>query len=77
MGQGLRLRPRSAGPNSKAGSRPIWLSWMRASDRVLARAGLAARQIDHVFVTGGSSLIPAVRALFERRFGADRIARRQ
>ncbi len=43
-------------------------------DRVLARAGLAARQIDHVFVTGGSSLIPAVRALFERRFGADRIA---
>lgn len=43
-------------------------------DRVLARAGLAADQIDHVFVTGGSSLIPAVRALFERRFGAERIA---
>ncbi|WP_298283016.1 Hsp70 family protein [Novosphingobium sp.] len=43
-------------------------------DRVLARAGLAAVQIDHVFVTGGSSLIPAVRALFERRFGAERIA---
>jgi len=43
-------------------------------DRVLARAELAAGQIDHVFVTGGSSLIPAVRALFERRFGAERIA---
>lgn len=43
-------------------------------DRVLARAGLAAGQIDHVFVTGGSSLIPAVRALFERRFGEGRIA---
>jgi len=43
-------------------------------DRVLARAGLDAGQIDHVFVTGGSSLIPAVRALFERRFGEKRIA---
>ncbi|MFM9935246.1 MAG: Hsp70 family protein [Novosphingobium sp.] len=43
-------------------------------DRVLARAGLTAGQIDHVFVTGGSSLIPAVRALFERRFGENRIA---
>lgn len=43
-------------------------------DRVLARAGLAAGQIDHVFLTGGSSLIPAVRQLFERRFGETRIA---
>ncbi len=43
-------------------------------DRVLARAGLAAEAIDHVFLTGGSSLIPAVRQLFERRFGASRIA---
>ncbi len=43
-------------------------------DEVLARAGLAADAIDHVFLTGGSSLIPAVRRLFERRFGASRIA---
>ncbi len=43
-------------------------------DRVLARAGLDAGQIDHVFLTGGSSLIPAVRALFERRFGEGRLA---
>lgn len=40
----------------------------------LARAGLADDAIDHVFLTGGSSLIPAVRALFERRFGEGRIA---
>lgn len=45
-----------------------------AVDRVLARAGLEAGAIDHVFLTGGSSLIPAVRALFARRFGANRIA---
>lgn len=43
-------------------------------DRALAKAGLQPDQIDHVFLTGGSSLIPAVRALFERRFGEGRIA---
>lgn len=43
-------------------------------DQALASANLVADQIDHVFVTGGSSLIPAVRQLFEQRFGPDRIA---
>ena len=43
-------------------------------DGVLASAGLQPHQVDHVFLTGGSSLIPAVRALFERRFGEGRIA---
>ncbi len=43
-------------------------------DTVLAQAGLHAHQIDHVFLTGGSSLIPAVRQLFETRFGESRIA---
>lgn len=42
-------------------------------DRALARAGLGAESIDHVFLTGGSSLIPAVRALFEARFGEGKI----
>lgn len=40
----------------------------------LAKAGLRADQIDHVFLTGGSSLIPAVRRLFEKAFGEKRIA---
>lgn len=43
-------------------------------DGALAQAGLQPNQIDHVFLTGGSSLIPAVRALFEARFGESRIA---
>lgn len=43
-------------------------------DEVLARAGGAADGIDRVFLTGGSSLIPSIRAIFERRFGAERIA---
>lgn len=43
-------------------------------DQALASAGLAPEQIDHVFLTGGSSLIPAVRDLFVRRFGETRLA---
>ena len=45
-----------------------------AMDKALAQAGVAPSAIDRVFLTGGSSLIPAIRAVFERRFGADRIA---
>jgi hypothetical chaperone protein len=43
-------------------------------DVALAKAGVAPGEIDRVFLTGGSSLIPAIRALFERRFGTERIA---
>jgi len=42
-------------------------------DDVLARADIAATAIDRVFATGGSSLVPAVRARLARRFGAERI----
>ncbi|WP_447763019.1 Hsp70 family protein [Sphingopyxis panaciterrae] len=45
-----------------------------AMDAALARAAVAAEAIDRVFLTGGSSLIPAIRALFDRRFGSERIA---
>jgi hypothetical chaperone protein len=37
-------------------------------DDVLARAGVAAAQIDRAFATGGSSLVPAVRARLAARF---------
>jgi hypothetical chaperone protein len=40
-----------------------------AVDEALSRAGLGAEAIDRVFLTGGSSFVPAVRAIFERRFG--------
>ena len=45
-----------------------------AMDAALARAAVAPADIGRVFLTGGSSLIPAIRTLFERRFGANRIA---
>jgi hypothetical chaperone protein len=41
----------------------------RALDDALARAGLAPDAIDRVFLTGGSSFVPAVRRLFADRFG--------
>ncbi|MBL8789788.1 MAG: Hsp70 family protein [Rhizobiales bacterium] len=40
---------------------------------VLARAGTRAEGIDRVFLTGGTSHVPAVRALFRRRFGDERV----
>ncbi|MBB3695002.1 Hsp70 family protein [Sphingomonas sp. BK580] len=43
-------------------------------DCALTRAGVAEAAIDRVFLTGGTSLVPAVRALFEARFGPERIA---
>lgn len=44
-------------------------------DLALTKAGVAPQDIDRVFLTGGSSLIPAIRAMFEQRFGVERIAR--
>jgi len=43
-------------------------------DKALAKANVAPESIDRVFLTGGSSLIPAIRDIFFRRFGHDRIA---
>ncbi|WP_066797162.1 Hsp70 family protein [Sphingomonas soli] len=43
-------------------------------DLAMTKAGVEAGAIDRIFLTGGSSLIPAIRAMFERRFGSERIA---
>ena len=40
----------------------------------LAAADLPDTAIDRVFLTGGTAFVPAVRALFERRFGGDRVS---
>ena len=42
-------------------------------DRVLEQAALPETAVDHVFLTGGTSFVPAVRALFDRRFGRERV----
>lgn len=42
-------------------------------DRLLASTGVSAHDIDHVFLTGGSSFVPAVRNIFVERFGSRKI----
>jgi hypothetical chaperone protein len=42
-------------------------------DRLMARAGVSPSDVGHVFMTGGSSFVPAVRRLFEERFGTARL----
>jgi len=44
-----------------------------AVDLLLQNSGIDSRAVDRVFLTGGSSFVPAVRRIFESRFGADRI----
>jgi hypothetical chaperone protein len=44
-----------------------------AVDQALARAGLTPEGVDRVFLTGGSSFVPAVRRMFARRFGAAKL----
>jgi hypothetical chaperone protein len=42
-------------------------------DRLLTTTGVAARDVDRVFMTGGTSFVPAVRRIFDERFGAEKI----
>src|SRR6201996_4343962 len=62
-------------------SRSEFESWIRpdlsaieqAIAEVMSSSGVDDSSVDRVFLTGGSSLVPAVRRIFERRFGPDRI----
>ena len=44
-----------------------------ALDQVLVNASIADGDVDRVFLTGGSSFVPAVRRIFLKRFGAERV----
>jgi len=45
----------------------------RCIEQLLARSGVKAEAVDTVFLTGGSSFVPAVRAIFTRLFPASTI----
>jgi hypothetical chaperone protein len=45
----------------------------RAVDQALANAGVGAGDIEKVFLTGGTSFVPAIRRLFVDRFGEERL----
>jgi hypothetical chaperone protein len=42
-------------------------------DELLGKAGLAAEAIDRIFLTGGTSFVPAVRRMFAQRFGVEKV----
>lgn len=42
-------------------------------DRLLRQCGVDAKDVDRVFLTGGSSFVPAVRRVFTGRFGSSKI----
>ena len=44
-----------------------------AVDAALTAAGLGAQDVDKVFLTGGTSFVPAVQRLFVERFGAGKL----
>lgn len=43
----------------------------QAVEEVMAASGIKDAAVNRVFLTGGSSLVPAVRRIFEHRYGAD------
>jgi len=49
------------------------LSIERSIDSLLDSAGISPGDVDRVFLTGGSSFVPAVRRIFVKRFGEERI----
>ena len=42
-------------------------------DSLFATTGVSHADVNQVFLTGGTSFVPAVRGIFERRFGAERV----
>jgi hypothetical chaperone protein len=55
-----------------------WISEELASiencvDSLFTEAAIGFNDVDRVFLTGGTSFVPAVRKIFERRFGAENV----
>lgn len=71
---GIRIREEVTRKSFESWIAPELAQIDSALDRVLAGAGIAPGAVDQVFMTGGSSFVPALRRLFEARFSADRLA---
>jgi hypothetical chaperone protein len=62
-------------------TRPEFETWVseevsiieRCVDSLFQTSGVGPRDVDAVFLTGGSSFVPAVRRIFDTRFGAGRV----
>jgi hypothetical chaperone protein len=61
-------------------SRPQFEGWIhpelwqisRCVDRLLTTCSVAPQDVDAIFMTGGSSFVPAIRKLFAHKFGAEK-----
>jgi len=61
--------------------RPVFEGWIAEElaqiescvDSIFSSSGAQHKDVNAVFLTGGSSFVPAVRLIFERRFGASKI----
>ncbi|MBS4047695.1 MAG: Hsp70 family protein [Alphaproteobacteria bacterium] len=72
--EGVKIRERVARRDFERWIAPELAQIDAALDRVFADSGLKPADVDQVFMTGGSSFVPALRSLFESRFGAERLA---
>ncbi len=70
---GFALNARIARSDFEAWIAPDLARIAAAVDAALADAGIGAEAVDRVFLTGGTSLVPAVRRIFETHFGTARV----
>ena len=64
----LELRTKVSRADFEAWIAPEIAQIAASVDGLLAQAGAAPQDVDRVFLTGGTSFVPAVRAVFESRF---------
>jgi hypothetical chaperone protein len=50
---------------------PDVLQINRCIDRLLANCNIAPKEVDAIFMTGGSSFVPTIRRLFEQKFATE------
>jgi len=72
-GEGVRIETEVTRADFESWIAPDLARIDGAIDEALQLAGLAASGVDAVFITGGTSYVPAVRALFDRRFPGEKI----
>ncbi|WP_296311478.1 Hsp70 family protein [Pseudomonas sp.] len=69
----VRIEQSVARSEFEAWIKPELAAIERAVDQAIDQSGLQPGQIDRVFLTGGTSFVPAVRDIFNRRFDRARI----
>ncbi len=69
----LRLRAPVTRTDFEGWIAPELQRMQRSLDELMFATGVTPEKVDQVFLTGGTSLVPAVRRVFTSRFGEDRV----